>query len=76
MPRQRTGALKQNGKRSGNERRHANRLHRDSEERERLLAIYEADLRAIIEAYATEHGVTVREAINTTVPLWLDRPRG
>jgi hypothetical protein len=46
------------------------------EERERLLAIYEPDLRAVIEAYMIEHGVTAREAINVTVPLWLDRPRG
>ena len=46
------------------------------EERERLLMLYEPDVRAVIEAFMTEHGVTAREAINATVPLWLDRPRG
>ena len=47
-----------------------------SEERERLLMLYEADFRAVIEAFMSAHGVTAREAINATVPLWLDRPRG
>ena len=32
------------------------------EERERLLMLYEPDVRAVIEAFMTEHGVTAREA--------------
>ena len=68
--------LKQNGKRSGMSEDSPTGYTETSEERERLLMLYEPDVRAVIEAFMTEHGVTAREAINATVPFWLDRPRG